>query len=95
MSTYLEQTESSKRASSAKKANNSVLVRAMQPMSDFTKLRNVSAVLSPKKSASVVMPTPPIQQILAMSGLYNRNEPGTPTMMSKGSRLSSGLKIIR
>lgn len=95
ISSYLEQTETVKRASSAKKPNTSLLVRTTQPMNDFTKVRNVSAVLSPKKNTSVVMPTPPIQQILAMSGLYNRNEPGTPTMMSKGSRLSSGLKIIR
>lgn len=95
MSTYLEQAEKSKRASSAKKTNSSLLVRTTQPMNDFTKVRNVSAILSPTKNISVMMPTPPIQQILAMSGLYNRNQAGTPTMMSKGSRLSSGLKIIR
>lgn len=74
-----------------------MLIRTTQPINDFsfTKVRNVSAVLSPKKNASVVMPTPPIQQILMMSGLYNRNEAETPTMLNKGSRLSSGLKIIR
>lgn len=59
---------------------------------DFSKVRNVSAINSPsKQSLSIVMPTPPIQQILNSNTFKNQGEGG----LNKGSRLSSALKSIR
>lgn len=58
---------------------------------DFSKVRNVSAINSPsKQSMSIVMPTPPIQQILN-SNTFKNQESG----LSKASKLTSALKSIR
>lgn len=80
-----------RRGNSAKKGTNSLIVSpSANQFYDFSKVRNVSAVLSPAKSSiPILMPTPPIQQILNNSAFKSQNEVG------KVSRLSSGLKIIR
>lgn len=82
-----------KRSNSMKKGSASMMVSPnTKQYMDFSKVRNVSAINSPsKQSMSIVMPTPPIQQILNSNTFKNQGESG----LSKSSKLTSALKSIR
>lgn len=87
--------EDSKRGHSMKKTGNTsvIISPTSKHYTDFSKVRNVSAMLSPnKQTMSIMMPTPPIQQILNSATYKSQNE---ANQLSKGSRLSSCLKVIR
>jgi hypothetical protein len=73
-----------------KKGTTSMLVSpSAKQLVDLSRVRNVSAVISPAKQ-SFTMPSSPVQQILNPAALRMQTE-----NISKASRLSSGLKIIR
>jgi hypothetical protein len=83
--------EQARRGNSVKKSA-SLMLSSSQP--NFSRVRNVSAVLSPNKQSFLVtaplVPAQTVQQILTPSMLRMQTE-----NISKASRLSSGLKIIR
>jgi hypothetical protein len=81
-----EKGEQARRGNSIKK-NSSVVLSASQP--NFSRVRNVSAVISPNKQ-SLIMTAPQVQQILSPSMLRLQTE-----NISRSSKLASGLKIIR